>query len=142
MEFLPGVFSSKYEAATMSWKGFKKAVARMPQSIGIGGSSSETKDDEFEQMSLHFNELERLAKKLWDDAKRFKDSLQMMLAHQSEIAQAFVDIFGSDGDNPASPDYNNIAYKFSIAMKEANQNLSGDLEKIERLVVAPTGMYL
>ena len=125
----------------MSWKGFKKAVARMPQSIGIGGSSSETKDDEFEQLSLHFNELERLAKKLWDDAKRFKDSLQMMLAHQSEIAQAFVDIFGSDDDNPASPDYNNIAYKFSIAMKEANQNLSGDLEKIERLVVAPTGMY-
>jgi amphiphysin len=117
----------------MSWKGFKKAVARMPQSMGMAQPTS--KDDEYEQLSLQVTEIHQLAKSLWDDSKRFKDSLSLMLAHQSEIADAFVDIFHDD----EHPEQSNVASKFSQTMKDAKETLSGDLEKIERLVVAPTG---
>ncbi len=58
-----------------------------------------------------------------------------MMAHQAEIADAFLDIFKGDNNEV---DQSNPAYKFSIAMKEAKVTLSEDLEKIERLVVAPT----
>jgi amphiphysin len=43
----------------MSWKGFKKAVARMPATVGKGlGTMTETKDEEFDQYLSAFNELE------------------------------------------------------------------------------------
>jgi hypothetical protein len=57
-----------------------------------------------------------------------------MLAHQCEIGDAFVDLFDVDGEGA------NIARRFAEKMREAKEGLSGDLERIERLVVAPTGM--
>lgn len=125
------------------------------------GSLAETKDDEFEHLAVQASDLETLAKKLWDDAKRFKDSLSLMLAHQAAISEAFVAVLDhikytetkngglNNEDNPKDAssvldreNNNNIARKFSVAMIDAKEILSQDLERIERLVVMPTGDYL
>jgi amphiphysin len=78
----------------MSWKGFTKAVNRLPAMISKQtGGIQETKDDEYLQMEAVFRVLDEYARKLSLDAKTFKDSLVQMLAHQTSLAEVFCAIY-------------------------------------------------
>lgn len=110
----------------------------MPATIGKGfGTVVESKDDEYDQYAAQFAQLDVLARKLSEDSKRFKDSLGLMLVHQTDLADGFVDVFAKSGDAQHT-----VASNFSTAMKNARETLSEDLTQIERLVVQPTGDYL
>ncbi|KAJ3048716.1 hypothetical protein HK097_010269 [Rhizophlyctis rosea] len=78
----------------MSLKGLQKAVARLPQRIAARtGYSDETVDTEYLELESQFKNLELYAKKLHDDARKFKDSLSAMLAHQATFAETLVDVY-------------------------------------------------
>jgi amphiphysin len=78
----------------MSWKGFTKAVARIPARLTKGvGATSGIKDEEFEQLEEQFKLLDSVARKLSSDTKSFKDSLSLMLSQQSSLAEVFVQLY-------------------------------------------------
>lgn len=57
----------------MSWKGFTKAVARLPHTLASKtGYAETTRDAEFQELVDSFYLLETLTKKLYEDAKTFK----------------------------------------------------------------------
>eukprot|EP00842_Homolaphlyctis_polyrhiza_P004545 jgi/Hompol1/5091/HPOL_000487-RA len=106
----------------MSWKGFQKAMARLPHQIAkTAGYTSETRDEEFDAYESAFKQMDTLARQLCGDARRFKDSLNLMLAHQSSLAKTFQEMFAS------------------FSEETSKTTLAPDLDSIERLVVAPTG---
>ncbi|KAL2915995.1 BAR adaptor protein Hob1 [Polyrhizophydium stewartii] len=132
----------------MSWKGFTKALARLPHQLAKStGHSSETHDETYDVLEASFKQLETLAKQLKDDARRFRDQLGAMLAHQAGLANAFQDMFSSlDGDfvktdEGFSPDHAGLAEEFAREMNELKESLSSDLDMVERLVVAPAGDF-
>ncbi|KAI8919993.1 hypothetical protein PhCBS80983_g01789 [Powellomyces hirtus] len=78
----------------MSWKGFSKAVTRLPTRLAQRtGYASETVDQEYQELEAQFKRLEGLARKFHEDAKKFKDSLSAMLAHQAQFAETLVQIY-------------------------------------------------
>jgi amphiphysin len=71
----------------MSWKGFTKAMARLPQSLGTkAGYAQETLDPDFVDLEDKFKSLEQCVRKLHEDARKFKDALNMMLDHQKQYS--------------------------------------------------------
>ena len=83
----------------MSWKGFTKAVARLPQRIAkTTGYSSETKDDDFEVLEGALKNLDTFARQLASEARKFKDSLSLMLATQESLSKAILDVMEPLGD--------------------------------------------
>lgn len=78
----------------MSWKGFKKAVERLPQRVlSKAGYAEETIDPEFTEYEIQFKLLCEQTKKLADDAVKFKDALTNMLSHQAVFAETLLDLY-------------------------------------------------
>ncbi|KAJ3149342.1 hypothetical protein HDU86_006977 [Geranomyces michiganensis] len=78
----------------MSWKGFAKAVTRLPQQVARRtGHASETIDPEYDQISAKFKIVEERAKRLSSDATKLKDSLSATLAHQERFAETLVEVY-------------------------------------------------
>ncbi len=78
----------------MSWKGFTKAVARLPQRISTkAGYAEETVDADFVDAEDKLKLLESCVKKLFEDARKFKVSLAQMLEHQKKFAETLLEVF-------------------------------------------------
>ena len=78
----------------MSWKGFAKAVTRIPAHLSKStGGTTETKDEEFIELETTFNNVDKACRSLSSDAKSLKDGLSMMMAHQDTIAQGFLRVY-------------------------------------------------
>ena len=78
----------------MSWKGFTKAINRLPTIIAQStGSNKATQDPEFSDLEEQFKQVDVLARKLSQDTKKFKDSLSLMLYHQAELASLLTAIY-------------------------------------------------
>ncbi|KAJ3058474.1 hypothetical protein HDU99_006789, partial [Rhizoclosmatium hyalinum] len=76
----------------MSLKGFTKAVARLPQLVmSKSGYSQETVDPEYQDLEERFKLLDTSARKLSEDAKKFKDALSSMLSHQESFASTLLE---------------------------------------------------
>jgi amphiphysin len=108
----------------MSWKGFTKAVGRLPAMISKQtGGIQETKDEEFLQMENVFKLLDQYARKLSTDSKSFKDSLVQMLAHQTSLAQVFSAIYepilsvSCFFDDSRPKNNNNILFRQFVILK-------------------------
>ncbi|KAJ3218814.1 hypothetical protein HDU67_004062, partial [Dinochytrium kinnereticum] len=78
----------------MSWKGFQKAVARLPQMVmAKAGYTDETVDPEFTELEDRFKAFELEARKLHEDAKKFKDALSCLLAHQASFSATLHEVY-------------------------------------------------
>ncbi|KCV73177.1 hypothetical protein H696_00720 [Fonticula alba] len=78
----------------MSWKGFTKAVNRLPQRVlQKAGYAEETHDPDFEQIEILFKDFESAAKKLQEDTKAFQRAVQGLLNHQAAIGTSFEQVF-------------------------------------------------
>lgn len=140
----------------MSWKGFKKGVARLPQRVmQKTGHSESTNDEEFNDMEERFKFLVDQTKRLNDDSKKFKQAIQDMLQHQLVFANTLGEVYrpiaGRSGepreprgaprmDTPA--DALKAAEAFSAKMQEAQEQLQTDLEQIDRKIVSPCADFL
>ncbi|KAJ3186992.1 hypothetical protein HDU85_007030 [Gaertneriomyces sp. JEL0708] len=156
----------------MSWKGFAKAVTRLPTRLAQRtGYATETIDDEYQVLEQEFKHVQALATRLTDEAKKIKDSMSAMLAHQAQFSQTLLEAyrpigagsagaggFGSGGEEEDHksaysrgtsgkqedhhPKSLEAAEAFANAMRSAREQLLPDLEVIERQVVAPTNDYI
>ncbi|KAJ1336779.1 hypothetical protein BSLG_006882 [Batrachochytrium salamandrivorans] len=132
----------------MSWKGFQKAVARIPPTGKVHWPQLRTKDDEYEVYDASFKQLDTLARQLAAESRKFKDQLGIMLAHQAGLSRSFQEmfvVFTEDyckPDTGFSQDHANVTDEFQTDMAALKELLSSDLDMIERLVVAPTGDFI
>ncbi|KAJ3075209.1 hypothetical protein HDU98_008935 [Podochytrium sp. JEL0797] len=116
----------------MSLKGFTKAVARLPHLVmAKSGYSTETVDPEFQDLEERFKLLDSSARKLSEDAKKFKDALSSMLSHQEVFAATLLEYKETD------PTSLRAAQEFSNFGQTTREMLVPDLETIERRLVAP-----
>ncbi|KAI9189772.1 BAR adaptor protein Hob1 [Blastocladiella emersonii ATCC 22665] len=78
----------------MSWKGFVKAVQRLPhQVLARTGNADSTLDEEFEVLNAQFEALNEAASALQGDATKFKKAVETMLAHQHSFATTLLEVF-------------------------------------------------
>ncbi|KAJ3094299.1 hypothetical protein HDU96_001747 [Phlyctochytrium bullatum] len=150
----------------MSWKGFTKAVARLPQMVmAKAGYSDETVDPEFNELEERFKAFETEAKKLHEDAKKFKDALSCLLAHQASFAATLHEVYqtigpqgsrrtsqssvaaGGDGavgrsvrslDRETPEEALVAAEQYARITAVARESLLPDLDILERRLVLPT----
>ena len=78
----------------MSWKGFTKAMARLPQQLSAkAGYAETTVDPEFIDLEDKFKGLESCVRKLHEDARKFNEGLADMLTHQEKFVATLSDVF-------------------------------------------------
>ncbi|KAJ3126232.1 hypothetical protein HK100_010358 [Physocladia obscura] len=135
----------------MSLKGFTKAVARLPHLVmAKSGYTSETVDPEFADLEDRFKLLDTSARKLSDDAKKFKDALSSLLMHQELFAGTLLEYYNfasllmGKRSKRCKIKYKETdrvslqaAQEFSNFAQSSRQTLIPDLETIERRLVAP-----
>ncbi|RKO90168.1 hypothetical protein BDK51DRAFT_19333 [Blyttiomyces helicus] len=128
----------------MSWKGFQKAVARLPQRIAAkAGYADETVDDEYNALEAQFKLLEASVRKLHADAQTIKDAMSACLVHQLTFANTIVDLHEAASPTAETPPESlRAAETFAAGMASAREQLLPDLDIIERQVIAPTADYL
>ncbi|KAL7321437.1 BAR adaptor protein Hob1 [Mucor circinelloides] len=69
----------------MSWKGFQKAMSRLPHQI-MSKKGDVTRDEGFIQLETRFIETTKMADRLRAEAQAFRDSVSALLTHQAEMA--------------------------------------------------------
>ncbi|KAI9224105.1 hypothetical protein BC828DRAFT_374290 [Blastocladiella britannica] len=78
----------------MSWKGFVKAVARLPHQVkSRSGHADGTIDDEYDALAASFDGLFDSAARLAEDATKYKKSVEDMLTHQASFASTLLDVY-------------------------------------------------
>jgi len=73
----------------MSWKGFQKAVARLPQQIGGGNA---TVDDHYNELAANITALDAATQRLFADSRTLKQSLLGALEHQEKMAHVLMEV--------------------------------------------------
>ena len=141
----------------MSWKGFTKAVARLPQRISTKtGYAEETVDSEFVDLFESYKGLESCVKKLHEDSRKYKDALNDMLTHQKKFAETLVEMFQPISSNKSGTPKSSVtdlsannfnkeietATQLEISMDRVKEEIMPHLLDIERQVVAPAAEYL
>ncbi|KAI7899026.1 uncharacterized protein BX663DRAFT_522875 [Cokeromyces recurvatus] len=76
----------------MSWKGFQKAVNRLPYQI-LSKKSEATRDAEYIQLEKQFNDLSKIVGVLAKDARIFRDSVSVLLSNQAAMAEYLAVIY-------------------------------------------------
>ncbi|KAI8799371.1 hypothetical protein BJ742DRAFT_846170 [Cladochytrium replicatum] len=154
----------------MSFRGISKAIARLPQVLASKtGLSEATMDPEYSDLESRFHSFEGAAKRLYDEARLFKDSLSLMLGHQEALAQTWHEMYMGMGQRRESVEEGRTsegesgrrsaqsvrtadpkvprekldgAQTFADAMLSARSSLLPDLDVIERRVILPTADLL
>ncbi|KNE56512.1 hypothetical protein AMAG_02314 [Allomyces macrogynus ATCC 38327] len=78
----------------MSWKGFVKAVQRLPHQVMTKtGHADETVDEEFNLLNAEFEHLEQSTTRLQEDASKFKKSVEALFLHQHTFASTLLEVY-------------------------------------------------
>jgi BAR domain len=122
------IFTRLQPTQYMSWKGFTKAINRLPAIIAKQtGSQQETKDQEFSLLYESFKQIDIDCRLLSSETRKYKDSLTLVLFHQQTLAEHLNQLTTSEATK-----------EFISSMTKCRQDLQQDLEQLERLVVGPT----
>ncbi|KAI8982010.1 hypothetical protein BDF20DRAFT_864514 [Mycotypha africana] len=78
----------------MSWRGFQKAVSRLPHQL-LSKKSEATKDLEYTALEKQFNDFSKIIEVLATDARLFRDSISALLSNQAAMAQYLAGIYDS-----------------------------------------------
>lgn len=83
----------------MSWKGFKKAVERLPENVKQKvGSTKESLDEMFNVQEVRLRAMEGEIENLLAQLKQFKVSITALLNHQNQVAIILKEQFDSYGE--------------------------------------------
>ncbi|KAJ2804414.1 BAR adaptor protein Hob1 [Coemansia guatemalensis] len=136
----------------MSWKGFKKALERMPHQLQSKiGRGSKTVDSEFDELKQKFIEMETSTKNLFQQTAQFRDGIRGMLVYQSAYFEQVLAIYrpistdpegntqpvGSYTDEGASPELLRVAEEFRNRVSTIREKIEGQLGRLDVSVVAP-----
>jgi amphiphysin len=85
----------------MSWKGFKRAVTRLPQQVlQKAGYADETYDEEYEALAAEFKDLEHSSKVLAEETKLYLTAVRNLLSAQKNLATGLQQLFNPPGGSP------------------------------------------
>ncbi len=73
----------------MSWKGFQKAIARLPQQIGGGNA---TIDEHYNELAANVTALDSATQRLYNDSRLLKSNLLGALEHQEKMAHVLMEV--------------------------------------------------
>ncbi|KAJ2035555.1 BAR adaptor protein Hob1 [Coemansia sp. RSA 922] len=136
----------------MSWKGFKKALERMPHQlqskIRKGGN---TVDPEFDDLRVRFVDLEAATKDLFLQAAKFRDSIRGMLLYQTSYLEQVLAMYrpistdpegvsqpvGDYVDEGASPELLRVAEEFHRRVEGIKHKIDPQLGALDTSVVEP-----
>ncbi|KAJ2888594.1 BAR adaptor protein Hob1, partial [Coemansia aciculifera] len=136
----------------MSWKGFKKALERMPHQlqskIRKGGT---TVDPEFDDLRVRFLDMEQATKDLFLQAAKFRDSIRGMLLYQTSYLEQVLAIYrpistdpegvsqpvGDYVDEGASPELLQVAEEFHRRVQGIKSKIDPQLGALDTSVVEP-----
>ncbi|KAJ2854304.1 BAR adaptor protein Hob1 [Coemansia erecta] len=136
----------------MSWKGFKKALERMPHQIQSKiRSTVTTVDSEYEDYKMQFVEMERSTKDLFKHTAEFRDSIRSMLIYQAAYLEQVLALYkpistdpegtaqpvGSFVDEGASPELLRVAEEFQRRVLAIKANVEPQLERMDISIVGP-----
>ncbi|KAI9018956.1 hypothetical protein DFJ74DRAFT_708164 [Hyaloraphidium curvatum] len=136
----------------MSWKGFKKAVERLPHQVMGGGAT--TVDEDFNELESELKHLETCATKLRNDAEKFKEAVHASLDHQEKMAQVLSEAYqpipsrvlsptGQQRElTQASEESQRTVQEYADSMRRAKEELIPELDLIDRRIVQPTKDFL
>lgn len=125
----------------MSWKGFTKAIGRLPARINKGSSASN--DEEYNAASKEILTCASETRVFYDKIRKVKDSLNAMLAHETNVARFYKEVFEplTDHDDPLTDSsiriINSIEF-FYERISQLKESLRADLDYLERQVITPT----
>ncbi|ORY01847.1 BAR-domain-containing protein [Basidiobolus meristosporus CBS 931.73] len=136
----------------MSWKGFKKAVERLPsQMMSKVGRIEETVDPELKRLVDHFSQLEAAAIRLNADAIKYRDSIVSLLDTQASFGNSLVDLYNPISDTldpeaapsstrrPTTPKEKiQTAEFFRDFSEELRNSVLPEVDMIDSRVVSPT----
>ncbi|KAJ2357553.1 BAR adaptor protein Hob1 [Coemansia sp. RSA 2618] len=136
----------------MSWKGFKKALERMPHQLQSKiGRGSKTVDAEFDELKVKFEEMERVSKDLFSQTAQFRDAIRGILVYQSAYLEQVLAMYrpistdpegnaqpvGSYTDEGASPELLRVAEEFRNRVTTIRENTESRLGRMDVSVVGP-----
>ncbi|KAJ1723837.1 BAR adaptor protein Hob1 [Coemansia erecta] len=136
----------------MSWKGFKKALERMPHQLQSKiGRGSGTSDPEYDELTQRFGQLENDTKGLFEQTAQFRDSIRSMLVYQISYLEQILAVYrpistdpdgmaqpvGSYVDEGASPELLRVAEEFHSRVMGIKTRVDPQLEALDLTVVGP-----
>ncbi|KAJ1918098.1 BAR adaptor protein Hob1 [Mycoemilia scoparia] len=144
----------------MSWKGFKKAMERLPHQVTSKmGKGSKTIDDDYEVQRERFKDIETIIKKIFEDASKFRDGITNALKYQENFLQLIKDLYcpiiaSSNGgkvtdaaggpeqrqpiqNREASPEMIQAAQQLFTETNQLQNEVMPHLQKMEERVVYP-----
>ncbi|KAJ2886933.1 BAR adaptor protein Hob1 [Coemansia asiatica] len=136
----------------MSWKGFKKALERMPHQLHSKiGRGSKTGDPEFDELKARFEELEKDTNSLFEQTAQFRDSVRSLLVYQTSYLEQILAVYrpistdpegvsqpvGSYVDEGASPELLRVAEEFHTRVVGIKARVDPQLESLDVSVVGP-----
>ncbi|ORZ09382.1 hypothetical protein BCR41DRAFT_381662 [Lobosporangium transversale] len=132
----------------MSWKGFTKAVYRLPHAISTKtGIRDETKDPEFNELNNKFTLCEKITEKLLADICKYRDNVTALLNHQAEFGIVLAEVYDPSLGMPSgvvtprraqtAPESMQAIDDFQAVMREMRDTILPEVDKLELLVVRP-----
>ncbi|KAJ1743980.1 BAR adaptor protein Hob1 [Coemansia sp. RSA 1821] len=136
----------------MSWKGFKKALERMPHQLQSKiGRGSKTVDAEFDELKARFEDMEQTTKLLFTQTAQFRDGIRGMLVYQSAYLEQVLAIYrpistdpegnaqpvGSYTDEGASPELLKVAEEFRNRVSSIRERTEQQLNRLDVSIVGP-----
>ncbi|KAF9295595.1 hypothetical protein BGZ88_001828 [Linnemannia elongata] len=130
------------------WKGFTKAVSRLPHTISTKtGIRDGTRDDEFAELNGKFTSCERITANLLQEVMKYRDNITSMLNYQAEFAIVLAEIYDPNlsmpsGDvtprrAPTAPESIQAVDNFQAVMRETRDTLLPEVDNLELTVVRP-----
>ncbi|KAJ2706174.1 BAR adaptor protein Hob1 [Coemansia sp. IMI 203386] len=136
----------------MSWKGFKKALERMPHQLQSKiGRGNKTSDPEFDELKARFEELEKDTSSLFEQTAQFRDSVRGLLIYQTSYLEQILAVYrpistdpdgvsqpvGSYVDEGASAELLRVAEEFHTRIAGIKARVDPQLESLDVSVVGP-----
>ncbi|KAF9419179.1 hypothetical protein BGZ94_009495, partial [Podila epigama] len=132
----------------MSWKGFTKAVSRLPHTISTkAGIRDGTTDFQFKELCTRFTACEKTTTEFLTEICKYRDSVTAMLNHQAEFGIALAEVYDANLGEPAgevtprraqtAPESMQAVDDFQVVMREIRDLLLPEVDKIDRAVIQP-----
>ncbi|KAG0345601.1 hypothetical protein BG004_003482 [Podila humilis] len=132
----------------MSWKGFTKAVSRLPHTISTKtGIRDETTDYEFKELTTRFTNCEKTTTLFLAEICKYRDSVTAMLNHQAEFGIVLAEVYDANIGEPegevtprrtqTAPESLQAVDDFQVVMREIRDLLLPEVDKFESAVIQP-----
>ncbi|KAI9230029.1 MAG: hypothetical protein DHS80DRAFT_21788 [Piptocephalis tieghemiana] len=124
----------------MSFRGFKKALNRLPaQFLTKAGKLDVEADPELAGLARQFEELERASGDLLTDSAKFRKSVLAMVDSQVAFSNTLIDLYDLPGTSAPTPTATlDAARTYVSIISQCNSSITPLLSTLESVIIRPT----